>query len=210
MNIIFLGYPGSGKGTQARLLVERNGFVHISTGDLFREEISKNSELGRRVNSYISQGKLVPDSVVLDVIRERVKNINGNIVFDGFPRTVEQAEGLENMLCEFKKGIDKVFFFEVNERDVIKRISARRNCPKCAKIYNLITDPPKKDSICDVCGVLLVQRDDDRQEIVKKRIDVYKDLTAPLISYYRTQGIFIIIDAAKSVEEVYRQIVSNL
>ncbi len=210
MNIVFLGSPGSGKGTQAKLLVERKKFIHISTGDLFRDEIAKDTELGKKVKSYISQGSLVPDGVVLEVIKNRIKDIDGNILFDGFPRTVEQAEGLENILDEFKKSIDKVFFFEVNENEVVKRISARRTCPKCGRIYNLITDPPKHNGVCDICQTRLIQREDDREEVVRKRIEVYKDLTAPLISYYRTQGIFVIIDAEKPIEEVYSQIESNL
>lgn len=210
MNIVFLGYPGSGKGTQAKLLSTRKGFTHISTGDLFREEMAKGTSLGNTVKSYISSGRLVPDKVVIDVIRERIKNINDNILFDGFPRTVEQAEGLETMLEEFSRTVDKVFFFEVNENEVVKRISARRNCPKCGKIYNLITDPPKNGEICDECKVNLVQREDDKEDVVRKRIEVYKDLTAPLISYYRTQGIFVIIDATKSIEDVYSQIEANL
>lgn len=210
MNIVFLGYPGSGKGTQAKLLSLRKGFVHISTGDLFRDEIAKGTPLGEKVKSYISSGKLVPDEVVIEVIRERIKGINGNILFDGFPRTITQAEKLDLMLEEFSKSVDKVFFFEIKEDEVIRRISARRNCPKCGRIYNLITDPPKSDEICDECGVKIFQRDDDKEEVVRERIEVYKDLTTPLISYYRTQGIFIIIDAGKPVEEVYSQIVSHL
>lgn len=210
MNIVFLGYPGSGKGTQAKLLSQRKGFFHLSTGDLFREEMTKGTNLGDRVKTYISSGKLVPDDLVLEVIKEKIKALNGNILFDGFPRTVEQAEGLERILEGLSQTVDKVFFFEVNENEVIKRISARRNCPKCGRIYNLITDPPKNDSVCDVCDVKLIQRDDDKEEVVRNRIEVYKDLTAPLISYYRTQGIFIIIDATKNIEDVYKQIDKNL
>ena len=210
MNIVFLGYPGSGKGTQAHLLSERRGFLHISTGDLFRKEITSNTELGRKVRSYILSGRLVPDDIVLEVIRERIKNVNDNLIFDGFPRTVEQAEGLDNLLESMSRSVDKVFFFDVNEAEIIRRISARRTCLKCQRIYNLITDPPKNDETCDICGEKLVQREDDTEDVVRKRIEVYKDLTTPLISYYRTQGIFVVIDASKSVEEVYFQIEKSL
>jgi len=210
VNLIFLGCPGSGKGTQAKFLVSNNGFHHISTGDLFREEISRNSELGRKVKSYIDAGRLVPDDVVLDVIKNKIKDIKGNILFDGFPRTIEQAEGLEKMMDKISKNIDVVLFFNVNEEDVVKRITARRNCPKCGKIYNMITNPPKNDETCDECKVKLNHRDDDKEEVVKKRMQVYKDLTSPLISYYRTQGIFEIIDASKSVEDVYKEIVDKI
>jgi adenylate kinase len=205
MNIVFLGPPGSGKGTQAKILAQRKNFLHISTGDLFREEIEKKSELGLKVKSFIDEGKLVPDNIVLDVIKRRI-NLSSNILFDGFPRTVEQAEGLSQMMEEISKKIDIVFFFEISDNEVIKRIVARRSCQKCGRIYNLITNPPLNDEACDICGVKLYQRDDDREDVIKKRLEVYKIQTSPLISYYRLEGIFEVIDASKGVEEIYLEL----
>jgi len=205
MNIIFLGPPGSGKGTQAKLLSKNKNFLHISTGDLFREEIEKKTALGLKVKSYIDQGKLVPDDIVLDVIKTRI-SISNNILFDGFPRTVDQAEGLEKMMEELGRKIDLVFFFEINEKEVIKRIVARRTCPNCGKIYNMITNPPKNDETCDICNVKLYQRDDDKEDVIKKRLEVYKFQTSPLVSYYRLEGIFEIIDASRNVDEIYSEI----
>jgi adenylate kinase len=210
MNIILLGYPGSGKGTQAKLLVSNLNYKHLSTGDMFRDEIAKKTQLGEKVKSYINNGKLVPDDVVLEVIESKLKDIGDNVLFDGFPRTIEQAEGLEILMERLSRQIEKVFFFDVDENNVIKRIINRRSCPKCQRIYNLITDPPKNADLCDVCGVKLVQRDDDKEEVVTKRMQVYKDLTAPLISYYKSQGIFVQIDASKSVEDVYNQVIKHI
>jgi adenylate kinase len=210
MNIILLGYPGSGKGTQAKLLVSNLNYKHLSTGDMFRDEIAKKTQLGEKVKSYINNGKLVPDDVVLEVIESKLKDIGDNVLFDGFPRTIEQAEGLEILMERLSRQIEKVFFFDVDENNVIKRIINRRSCPKCQRIYNLITDPPKNADLCDVCGVKVVERDDDKEEVVTKRMQVYKDLTAPLISYYKSQGIFVQIDASKSVEDVYNQVIKHI
>ncbi len=209
MNLVFLGYPGSGKGTQAKILSERRKFAHLSTGDMFREEIAKGSELGLKVKSIISSGKLVSDEIVLEVIENKISSLKQDTIFDGFPRTVEQAEALENMLEKYSRQVDAVLFFEVDEAEVVKRLSARRSC-SCGRVYNVLTSPPLKEGVCDSCGKTLFIREDDKPDVVSKRIDVYKDLTSPLISYYRIQGIFHIIKADKPSEEVYSQIESVL
>ncbi len=209
MNLVFLGYPGSGKGTQAKMLAERKNFAHLSTGDLFREEIAKGTKLGQTVKDIISSGKLVSDNIVLEVIESKIGSLKNDVIFDGFPRTVEQAEGLENLLEKYSRKVDAVLFFEVEEREVVKRLSARRSC-SCGRVYNVISNPPKKEGICDSCGAALFTREDDKPEVISKRIDVYKDLTSPLISYYRTQGLFHIINASRPGEEVYGEIEKTL
>jgi len=206
MILVFLGAPGSGKGTQAKILSEKKKFFHISTGDLFREEIAKQSELGKKVKDIISQGKLVSDDIVINVIENKIKTLDKNIIFDGFPRTIEQAEALDNMLEKYNKSVDMVLFFEIDEKKIIERISARRSCPKCGKVYNLISQKPKVDNKCDVCNTELIQRDDDKKEVIARRLEVYKEQTSPLISYYRTQNIFNVLNADKTPEEIYSEL----
>lgn len=206
MILVFLGAPGSGKGTQAKILSEKKNFFHISTGDLFREEIAKQSELGKKVKDIISQGKLVSDDIVINVIENKIKTLDKNIIFDGFPRTIEQAEALDNMLEKYNKSVDMVLFFEIDEKKIIERISARRSCPKCGKVYNLISQKPKVDNKCDVCNTELIQRDDDKKEVIARRLEVYKEQTSPLISYYRTQNIFNVLNADKTPEEIYSEL----
>lgn len=209
MNLVFLGYPGSGKGTQAKILSERRNFAHLSTGDLFREEIAKGSELGKKVKDIISSGKLVSDAVVLEVIENKIGSLKQDVIFDGFPRTVDQAEGLDKMLEKYSRQVDAVLFFEIEEKEVVRRLSARRSC-SCGKIYNILTNPPSKEGKCDSCGSDLFTREDDKPEVIAKRIEVYKDLTSPLISYYRTQGLFHIVNADRPSEEVYAEIEATL
>lgn len=209
MNLVFLGYPGSGKGTQAKMLSERKNFAHLSTGDLFREEIAKGTKLGQTVKDIISSGKLVSDSIVLEVIESKIGSLKNDVIFDGFPRTVEQAEGLDNLLERYSRKVDAVLFFEVEEREVVKRLSARRSC-SCGRVYNVVTNPPAKEGICDSCAATLFIREDDKPEVISKRIEVYKDITSPLISYYRMQDLFYIIDASRPSEEVYSEIEKTL
>ena len=226
MNIILLGYPGSGKGTQAEALSAELSMEHISTGDLFREEIAKGSPLGQRVSEYLAGGKLVDDKTVLEVISSKLekpeiqekskegeksekeeKFVNG-FLFDGFPRTVEQAEALDSLLSSKKMELDAVIFLNVDEADVVERISSRRVCPKCSKVYNVISSPPQKENICDACGGELLFREDDQPAVIEKRMMVYKDLTEPLISYYHANGVFYEIQARGDAKAITENIIS--
>lgn len=220
MNIILLGYPGSGKGTQAEALSAELGMEHISTGNLFREEIAKGTPLGLRVSEYLSGGKLVDDKTVLEVINSKLekpekdekseeeKKPSKGFLFDGFPRTVEQAEALDSLLSSKKMELDAVIFLNVDEADVIERMSSRRICPKCSKVYNVISSPPQKENTCDAgCGELLF-REDDQPAVIEKRLMVYKDLTEPLISYYHANGVFYEIQARGDAKAITENIIS--
>ncbi|MDT8285549.1 MAG: adenylate kinase [Elusimicrobiales bacterium] len=190
MNVILLGFPGSGKGTQAKAVAEKLGMLHFSTGDIFREEIAKKTELGEKVQSYLASGRLVPDDVVIEVIKSRVTAAGKGILFDGFPRTVEQAQALDDFFEARGEKIDSVVFLAVPEQEVVNRLTSRRTCSKCGRIYNLDRNPPAAEGKCDDCGSPLTAREDDKPEVVAKRLMVYKDLTEPLISYYRGNGVF--------------------
>ncbi|MBU2529521.1 MAG: adenylate kinase [Elusimicrobia bacterium] len=220
MNIILLGYPGSGKGTQAQALSAQLKMSHISTGDLFREEIAKGTLLGQRVSEYLTGGKLVDDKTVLEVInskfeeaekaKESEKNeeaVNG-FLFDGFPRTVQQAESLDALLASKKMELDAVIFLNVDEADVVERISSRRICAKCSKVYNVISSPPQKENVCDECEGELIFREDDKPAVMQKRMMVYKYLTEPLISYYHANGVFYEIQARGDVQAITGNIIS--
>jgi len=205
MILVFLGPPGAGKGTQAKRLAEERGFVHLSTGDLLRKEVSKGSELGRKAKAYMVKGELVPDELVLEILASALQR-EGNYILDGFPRNISQAEMLEQM----GYAPDKVFLFSIPEEVAVERISYRRVCPKCGRVYHLKFMPPKEDELCDVCKVKLIQREDDREEVVRNRYRVYLQLTAPLIDYYKGKGNLVTIDAVKSPEEIYRELLSYL
>jgi len=196
MNVILLGFPGSGKGTQAKAVAARLGMLHFSTGDIFREEIAKKTPLGEKVQSYLASGRLVPDEVVIEVIKSRVTGVGKGILFDGFPRTVEQAQALDEFFDARGEKIDAVVFLAVPEQEVVSRLTARRTCSKCGKVYNLNSNPPAVEGKCDDCGSPLAARDDDKPEVVAKRLMVYKDLTEPLISYYRGNGVFLEVPGA--------------
>ena len=186
MRIILLGPPGSGKGTYASRLSPILGIPHISTGDIFREEIKNKTELGRLTENYLKHGILVPDKIVMDVVRKRLERTDAKkgFIFDGFPRTINQADELENI-----SKIDKVINIVVSDDIVIKRLSARRQCSKCGEIYNILFLKSKKEGICDRCGGHLFQRKDDAPEVIKERLEVYKKQTEPLISYYKKRKL---------------------
>ncbi|OGR68903.1 MAG: adenylate kinase [Elusimicrobia bacterium GWC2_61_19] len=206
MNIILLGYPGSGKGTQAKVLSQKLGMFHVSTGDIFREELAKKSPLGAEVASYMTAGRLVPDKLVLEVLKARLSVETRGLLFDGFPRTVEQAEGLDNWFESRGQAIDAVIFINVPEAEVARRLGARRTCSGCGKIYNVVTSPPAKEGVCDVCAKPLLTREDDKAEVIARRIQVYKDQTEPLLSYYRSSGIFHEADGSLAPEAVAAKI----
>lgn len=205
MILVFLGPPGAGKGTQAKLLSQRMGFLHIATGDLLREAVKNQTPLGKRAKEYMDRGELVPDELIVQLIEETMPK-DGNVILDGFPRTVNQALALEEMLKGKGEKISKVLFFDVPDEVIIDRLSGRRVCSKCGAVYHVKYNPPKVEGICDLCGGSLVQRDDDKEEVVKKRLEVYRKQTQPLIEFYQDRSIIYRLDAGKGVEELFEEV----
>lgn len=202
--IVMLGPPGVGKGTQANLLAEKTGLVHVSSGDLFRENLKNQTELGRLAKSFMDKGELVPDDVTISMIRERLTRPDcaAGAILDGFPRTPVQAEALEKMLAEFKGQVDTVPYITADEEVLVERVSGRWTCRASGHIYHEKFSPPKQAGLCDVDGSELYQRDDDKVETVKKRIGVYLTQTMPLVDYYRQRGKLVEVDGMQAVEEV--------
>ncbi len=205
MILVFLGSPGAGKGTQAKLLSQRMGFLHIATGDLLREAVKNQTPLGKRAKEYMDRGELVPDELIVQLIEETMPK-DGNVILDGFPRTVNQALALEEMLKGKGEKISKVLFFDVPDEVIIDRLSGRRVCSKCGAVYHVKYNPPKVEGVCDLCGGSLVQRDDDKEEVVKKRLEVYRKQTQPLIEFYQDRSIIYRLDAGKGVEELFEEV----
>lgn len=205
MILVFLGPPGAGKGTQAKLLSQRMGFLHLSTGDLLREAVKNQTPLGKKAKEYMDRGELVPDELIVQLIEETMPK-DGNVILDGFPRTVNQALALEEMLKGKGEKISKVLFFDVPDEVIIDRISGRRVCSKCGAVYHVKYNPPKVEGVCDLCGGSLVQRDDDKEDVVKKRLEVYRKQTQPLIEFYQEKGIIYKLDAGKGVEELFEEV----
>lgn len=207
MNLILIGPPGSGKGTQAELLREKNGFVHYSTGEVFRDHIARKTQVGLEVEGYVTSGRLVPDEVVLQVVNAFVAEHAGKpTLFDGFPRTIPQAKGLDKVLAEYRVIVDVAVLVDLPDDEVVKRLTARRQCRKCSKIYNLTFKPSKVVGVCDDCGGELYQRKDDSEETIRDRLAVYHQQTEPVLLYYSEQGKLERIDGALGRDKVYQEI----
>jgi len=202
--IVLLGPPGAGKGTQAKLLAAKNGLAHLSTGDILRDEVARGTELGKLAQGYMNRGDLVPDDLIIDMIKERLDEHAG-FILDGFPRTVGQAEALERIVS-----IDVAINIALPREEVIKRLSSRRVCRECGKIYNLLYNPPQVNGICDACGGELFQRDDDKREVIENRYDVYMGATAPLINFYRERSLLKDIDGSQATDKVLEEILAFL
>ena len=202
--IVLLGPPGVGKGTQAKILAEKTGLVHISSGDLFREHLKKETELGKLAKSYMDKGNLVPDDVTIAMIRERLErpDCTSGAILDGFPRTPVQAEALEQMLVDFEGAVDLVPFITAEPDVLIDRLSGRWTCRANGHVFHARFNPPAQAGVCDVDGSELFQRDDDRPETVRRRIQVYLEQTAPLVEYYRAQDKLVEINGAQPIERV--------
>ena len=212
MKIIMLGAPGAGKGTQAKQIAGKYNIPHISTGDIFRANIKNNTELGQKAKTYMDQGLLVPDELTCDLVVDRIQQddcANG-FVLDGFPRTIPQAEALENALAKLGQSMDYAIDVDVPDENIVNRMSGRRACLKCGATYHIVSIPPKKEGICDNCGSELVIRDDDKPETVQKRLNVYHEQTQPLIDFYSNKGILKSVDGTQPMERVFADIVNIL
>lgn len=204
MNLVLLGLPGAGKGTQASLLEDEHGIPHVSTGDMFRQAINNETELGQKAREYMDAGELVPDEVTIGIVRDRLArdDSQSGFILDGFPRTIAQAKALDEMLGDLNRELDMVIYMSVPEDELLKRLTGRRVCPECGANYHLEFNPPQEDGICDECGSELIQRDDDREKTVRKRLDVNRDKTEKLKEYYRDRDLLVELDARGSVDEV--------
>ncbi len=207
MKIVLSGPPGSGKGTQAEILSAQLDFAHFSTGNLFRDHITRKTEIGLEAQKYMNQGQLVPDMVVLKVTQDfLMHNQKPGIIFDGFPRTIGQAEGLDNILKNWNDRIDIIIFIELAASEIIKRLTARRTCMTCNAIYNLDFKPPRKPDVCDLCGGKLYQRSDDTEKVIMERLTVYEKQTFALKDYYKKTHTVYEIDAKQGKDKVLQNI----
>ena len=212
MKIIMLGAPGAGKGTQAKMIAEKYGLPHISTGDIFRANIKNGTELGKEAKEYMDKGLLVPDELTVRLLLDRVAqdDCKNGYVLDGFPRTIPQAEVLDEKLSELGEKVDYAINVDVPDENIVNRMSGRRACLNCGATYHIVSIPPKKEGICDVCASALVLRDDDKPETVQNRLKVYHDQTQPLINFYEKKGVLRSVDGTLPMEEVFTAITKIL
>lgn len=212
MKVIMLGAPGAGKGTQAKQIADKYNIPHISTGDIFRANIKNGTELGKKAKTYMDQGLLVPDELVVELVADRIQqdDCKNGFVLDGFPRTIPQAEALDAALENINEKMDYAIDVDVPDENIITRMSGRRACLNCGATYHIVSIPTKVEGICDRCGNPVVLRDDDKPETVKKRLEVYHEQTQPLINYYKKQDILRTVNGVQPMEEVFKAIVEIL
>lgn len=212
MNIILMGLPGAGKGTQASEIVKKFPIPHISTGDMFRKAIKDETDLGKEAKSYMDRGELVPDEVTVGIVKERISEDDAKkgFLLDGFPRTIDQAEALNDIMSELGRNIDLVINIEVPEEELMNRLTGRRICEKCGTTYHLVFNPPKVDGICDIDGGKLYQREDDNPETVSNRLNVNVKQSKPILEYYNEKGVLKNIDGAKDIDDVTKDVIDIL
>lgn len=212
MKIIMLGAPGAGKGTQAEMIAEKYHLPHISTGDIFRANIKNGTELGKEAKGYMDQGLLVPDELTVRILLDRVakEDCKNGYILDGFPRNIPQAEVLDKELAKLGDKIDHAIDMEVPDENIIARMSGRRACTSCGATYHIVNVPPKKEGVCDKCGETLILREDDKEETVKNRLNVYHEQTQPLIEFYEKKGILKKVDGTRDMMDVFREITEIL
>lgn len=210
--VVLLGPPGAGKGTQAKLLQEKFAACQISTGDILRKAVAEQTPLGKEASQYIDRGALVPDSVIVNLVAERLKEQDcaRGFILDGFPRTIPQAQSLDALLKQSGLNLNRVLSVQVPQRVIIERLAGRRTCSSCGALSHVVFSPPKKEGVCDRCGGELFQRHDDREETIANRLKVYESQTAPLVNYYREQGLLREIDGVGAVDEIRARIISAL
>lgn len=207
MIVVFLGAPGTGKGSQSKLLAQEFDLLQISTGEMLRDEIRNNTDLGKLASVYLDKGELLPCEIMVEMIEKMINNTSrrGGFIFDGFPRTVHQAKAFDNLLKKISKSLDFVLYFHTSKESLIKRLVSRRICNKCGKDFNIITNP-SKSGICDFCQGQIIQRDDDREDVITRRMMVYEQQTEPLINYYTQQKKLRIVNSERSMSDIYEEI----
>ncbi|NWF76361.1 MAG: adenylate kinase [Nitrospirae bacterium] len=212
MRIVLLGAPGAGKGTQAKMLIDKYKIPQISTGDILRKAVADGTPLGKEAKAIMEKGELVPDKIVLGLVEERLKqdDCKKGFILDGFPRNTAQAEALDKLLNNIKMPLDSALSVDVPKEDLMKRLTGRRTCKSCQQMYNVYYSPPKKEGVCDKCGGELFQRDDDKEETIRKRLDVYDAQTAPLIDYYKKKGILKSVTGVGNIDEIFKKVCTVL